>query len=483
MPKKKITRSSKAHKEKIGTKRNNFIDTNMVKDVFGKRVIHQIAKETGFTLRRRKLDAHNFFSLVFGSLNGAVTLSALTENVSTAISRSGISKRFTPASCAFLQAVYSRLFSFVTACARQASLPVRVLEAFHDIKILDSSSWKIPAALKEFFAGYNKAGCKIQFLLSYKTGSAGLQDILPETISDQQYAKGIASRLQKDDLILFDLGYAIPEVFHSIAAREAFFICRFNDAAMNIYLDDDPSSDPVDILVLLSTLHDRKSVYEITCFIGKRNQRTRVRLLVAKAPDEVTNRRRQKLREQSQKKGRTPQKRSLELCAWSFLLTNIPPEKGISFQEMFALYAIRWTIEIFFKQLKSVLNIHKTHVKSNPDRLKAEILARSIAALFIAHCFSLARSDLWRRVKREISFEKTVKYFQRHAAILTDKFLRSIHGARAYLQQMIARIVLSCEKYRQPTRKNSLDKLLEQTLYREFKYVKLNSAKLVGLTA
>ncbi len=155
------------------------------------------------------------------------------------------------------------------------------------------------------------------------------------------------------------------------------------------------------------------------------------------------------------------------------MIINIPVEKGVTFQEIFALYAIRWTIEIFFKQLKSVLNIHKTFVKTNPHRLKAEILARSIVALFITYCFSLARYSLWRRDQREISFDKTVKYFKRHAAILMDRFLRSIHNAVVYLQQMISQIVSSCEKYRQNTRNNSLDKLIEQTLYGKFESINL----------
>ncbi|QTA88891.1 transposase [Desulfonema magnum] len=30
-----------------------------------------------------------------------------------------------------------------------------------------------------------------------------------------------------------------------------------------------------------------------------------------------------------------------------------------------AFYPIRWSVELFFKQFKSVLNIHKTEVKNN----------------------------------------------------------------------------------------------------------------------
>lgn len=322
----------------------------------------------------------------------------------------------------------------------------------------------------------------MQFMLNYKTGTIQHLDLGPETNADQQYSKSIDDQLEKGDLILFDLGFSIPEALSKIDARRAFFICRFNDAAINIYRDNDLSSAKMDILKRLNSLKNPKAVYEIPCFVGNRNQRTKVRILAVRVPQEVANRRRQKLRAQSRKKGWAPKERSLKLCDWTLMVTNIPTEQGVSFQEIFALYAIRWTIEIFFKQLKSVLNIHTTYVKSNPYRLEAEILARSIIALFITYCFSLARSELWRQAKREISFEKTVKCFKRHAAILMDKFLYSIRSAVAYLQLLIVKIILSCEKYRQPSRKNSLDKLIDQTFYGKFIYIRLTRAKLVGFT-
>lgn len=446
--------------------------------MFSKKVINHIAKTTGFVRRQRKLDACNFFSMAFGPLKGdIVSLSALVENLTTPISRAGISKRFNNRSCDFLQGVYSHMFA-VMSKAQQNSLPVDIFKKFSNVQISDSSSWKIPVGLKEYFSGYNQAGCKIQYMLNYKTGTIEHVDIGPETGADQQYSKGLADLLKPNDLILFDLGFAIPEALSKINARGAFFICRFNDATNNLYLDGNLSSVEADVLTWLNPLPNQKAVYEIPCFVGNRKQRTKVRLLAVKVPEEVANRRRQKLCSQSRKKGWVPKERSLKLCDWTLMLTNIPVEKGVTFQEIFALYAIRWTIEIFFKQLKSVLNIHKTYVKSNPHRLKAEILARSIVALFITYCFSLARSDLWRRAKREISFEKTVKFFKRHAAVLMDRFLRSTGSAVVCLQHLIPQMIVSCKKYRQPTRKNSLDKLLEQTLFGEFQHIKLSRVKL-----
>lgn len=411
-----------------------------------------------------------------------MSLNALVENLSTPISRAGINERFNERVGEFLRGVYRHLFAVITA-TRNMSLPVDIFKKFKHIQIIDSSSWKVPVSLKKTFPGANQAGCKIQYMLDYKTGNIQHSNISPENLVDQKYSKTMAELLEPNDLCIFDLGFAIPEAFGKINAKKAFFICRFNDAAVNIYVDDNPLSARIDILKWLSQMTSHQTMYEIPCFVGNENQKTNVRLLAVKVPEEVANRRRQKLRVHAQKKGSIPKERSLQLCNWTLLITNISSEKNITFQEIFALYSIRWTVEIFFKQLKSILQIHKTYVKNNPHRLEAEILARSIVALFIAFCFSVARSYSWRKDNREISFEKTVKYFKRHAAILLNIFLRSLRAAAIYIDQMISKIILFCEKYRQSTRTNSIDKLIDQTIYKNFKHVKFNQSKLVGILA
>lgn len=66
MPRKKITQTVETHKEKVVTKRNNFIDGKIIKTMFNRKVIDHIAKETGFIRRERKLDAYIFFRLSLG---------------------------------------------------------------------------------------------------------------------------------------------------------------------------------------------------------------------------------------------------------------------------------------------------------------------------------------------------------------------------------------------------------------------------------
>ena len=63
MPIKKITQSAKTHNGKIGTKQHNHIDDKIIKAMFNKKIINDIARKTGFVRRQRKLDIFQFFFL------------------------------------------------------------------------------------------------------------------------------------------------------------------------------------------------------------------------------------------------------------------------------------------------------------------------------------------------------------------------------------------------------------------------------------
>ena len=197
----------------------------------------------------------------------------------------------------------------------------------------------------------------------------------------------------------------------------------------------------------------------------------------------MVNQRRRKLRRTGQREGYTPSKRAFALCDWSFFMTNIPIEKNIDIKELLALYPIRWSIELYFRQLKSVLQIHKTEAKSNPHRLRCEILGKAIVALFISYCYSTTRARRWKIFHEEISFEKAVKCFKRHVSTFIDRLQTSISKAADFLQELVVTIYNTCQKYRQQSRQNSLDLLTERTIYINLGHKKINMSKLVGFVA
>ena len=257
MPKEKIAKESRNSKKKVllKNKKNKLQEINInvkkIKELFKKRIINKVAKETGFLKRKRKLHAYDFFlALTFGALKGStLTLSALKENLTENMTRVAINKRFTAESYNFLMKIYSNFFKVLNDDAKK--IDVATINKFSAIKIIDSSSWKIPKAFSTVFKGYNGAGCKIQMMIDYATGLIQLLDITKESFNDQSYSKMMKDQIHKGELLIFDLGYSIPIFLKTIAEQCAFFLSRFNYHAMRLYVKKNGIFYDVDILKVL----------------------------------------------------------------------------------------------------------------------------------------------------------------------------------------------------------------------------------------
>lgn len=412
-------------------------------------------------------------------IDPAVTLSGIAENFKDCIiSRAAINKRFTKEAHKFFLGIYFYFFRILRKNSRIANIDL--LNKFKAIKIIDSSSWEIPKALKEIFPGYNEAGCKIQLLLDYKTGLMRLLDIVKESFNDQNYSKTLKKIIKQDELWIFDLGYSIIEFLEIIIKKTAFFLSRFNYHAHNLYIRKGEEFYKTDILTILRRAKTFKSITEFAEFyVGNKKAKIKVRFIVIRLPEEVANERRRKAKKAARKQ---LSKESLELCNWILLMTNIPQEKAIDVKEIILLYPIRWQIELFFKQLKSVLQIHKSEVKSNVYRLRCEILGKCIVALFMSFCYSVASSITWQALGKEISIGKTARCFKRNIVFLQQLLSCSIGRAVDFIKELIMKIIETCQKNRQKSRKNSLDALIDGAGCENLKYIKVEGRRCIHAT-
>ena len=244
---------------------------------------------------------------------------------------------------------------------------------------------------------------------------------------------------------------------------------------MNLYRKDGDAFVKIDLLAEIVGVVYSQTLLDWSLYVGNKRYKTPVRLLLARAPEEVANQRRAKVKEQARKKGKPPTNLSLALCHWSLWITNIPEDKGLDVPTLLALYPLRWSIELFFKQTKSILKVHKSGVRSNPHRLRCEIIGTCIVALFITFCYAGARSQAWRQLQREVSFEKTVKHFRRNIADLTAiLFGHASQDLSAYIRDQIRNILRLCLKGRQKTRTNSLDALLDPVRFQDHEIIAIS---------
>jgi hypothetical protein len=97
------------------------------------------------------------------------------------------------------------------------------------------------------------------------------------------------------------------------------------------------------------------NVVDIPVEIGARD-RLPGRLVAVRAPQEVVDQRRRRLRKQARATGTTVGKRRLALCAWTIFLTNVPADR-LTVAEILTLARARWQIELLVQNWLFLVNL------------------------------------------------------------------------------------------------------------------------------
>jgi hypothetical protein len=285
-----------------------------------------------------------------------------------------VEQRFTSRLVVFLEALFRRALE----CAVSSSQSVApLLERFTDVLVVDSSTISLPAEMAERFPGCGgsygsgKAALKCQVQWSLKSGS--LDTIAIEAGRDCDYKSSLQqAHLSAGTLRIADLGYFDTKVFERFSQDGVFWLSRlqFNT---NVYSPDG------EVLALLNWLAARKGSVDQPVLLGSK-RKISCRLLAWRVPEEVANRRRQKLIAATKRKsGRVPSATRLAWCDWMILVTNVPTEK-LSPAEAAVLYRARWQIELLFKRWKSSGLVAEL-TGATLERRMAKLWARLLAVL------------------------------------------------------------------------------------------------------
>src|SRR5436305_10471962 len=105
---------------------------------------------------------------------------------------------------------------------------------------------------------------------------------------------------------------------------------------------------------------------------------------MVKVPDDVAKKRKERIRETTQKNGDVPSKEILKLAHWTIVITNIP-RKRASYSEILVLLRLRWQIERLFRLWKEDAKIDEWRSKT-PYRILCEFYA-TMCAMIIQQCF------------------------------------------------------------------------------------------------
>lgn len=400
-----------------------MINSNAIECKFQKREARKV-KNTDFV-----------YGLIKDLVNGGNSLMSLAITIGLMIddtvSKVAVNKKFTEELISLLKTLLSHVITMSLEKSEKIVDP-KLFRKFTRVFACDSTSFPLPEKAKGKYPGGGNqhkkiAMARIQLAYDILRGTPVRYQITPYTENDQSASEKILPFLRKDDLLIWDLGYFSLKVFRSIIGLGAFFISRLK---YNVCIFSAVNGKPID---LVKTLRKGEKL-DIQVKLGKK-EKVPVRLVAIPLSDSVANERRRKVKEKMKKDSRSNySKEHLFLLGWGIYITNVDEETWKE-KDIFAIYSLRWCIEIIFKSWKSGLKF-LTIPDANPIRIEAYLLAKLII-ITIIHAFYYKKISMNSNPNEmPISILKMMSIFRVQFSIL-NLFFGVLEITKADIQKQI----------------------------------------------
>lgn len=420
------------------TKEKNLIEVyhERVKEIFGK-TAKQKAKEIGFEKRERKISASLFLMSLICTVYtyGKITLSNL-GSVARKIdkkcdaSEKAFEKKFSKKALEFLQAMLAMVMKENIA---GASTVIPLISAFAAVYVLDSTTVSLPESLKKQFPGSggdaSASASKVYLLLDWLSGKYEAIKIMAGIKADQDMGKQFTRGKKPNSLWLMDLGFWNLALFSAIKRAKSYFLSRLHGQT-NLYIKD-KKLVKFDLDKFLA-IAPRDRFFEFQVYLGV-EEKLPARLILVPVPKQAADERRRKLKQDYQKKGKTPSQKTLNRLDWNLFVTNVDPST-LPTSTIPIVYKIRWQVELTFKLAKSDAQLDHS-LSTKPNRVLCEFYARLIALVIFNRLLSLLPTNLLHRISYPKSWQKfkleAVSFFQ---FLPFNKFVSFIQDFLSYLQ-------------------------------------------------
>ncbi len=327
---------------------------------------------------------------------------------------------------------------------------IPLLERLTAVVLLDSSTITLPAALALWWPGCSAGTAALKLHVRYDLCRGCLSGLLVREgrLSDRSTTMQTAP-LPAGALRISDLGFFTLGVFAAMTAQGVYWLSRLAPGTA-IYTPDGARWDVLALLAAQGT-----ATVDLTVTLGV-DQRLPGRLLAVRVPEEVVNQRRRRLRADAKRRGKTPSAAQLAWCAWTIVVTSVPPTL-LSLREALVLLRARWQIELLFKLWKSHGHIDESR-SANPWRVLTEVFAK-LLAMVVQHGLLLV--SCWAFPDR--SLLKAAQTIRPHALSIASSlaYPAFLDHILAVVQRCVA---AGCRLNRRKKHPNTYQLLLEPSL-------------------
>lgn len=243
---------------------------------------------------------------------------------------------------------------------------------FTDIRIMDSTEFKVSKRAAATFPGYGGEGREalVQIQFEYQLLGSKVTRLTIGSALDSDSIEGMKTldTIPARTLLLRDLGYSSPKAFKELSHRNLYFISRAK-SQWNFYILQDGKHHLLTTADIINRLNQTSNKYlDLEVFVGEQ-VRTPVRL-IANLLTKAQKKKRLKTKSANRKLGQD----ALESIGLNLFVTNVEHEKCAA-NEIYELYTLRWQVELIFKTWKSMMQLHKIH-DMNSVRLECIILIK-----------------------------------------------------------------------------------------------------------
>lgn len=251
-----------------------------------------------------------------------------------------------------------------------------LFSSFKRVLLQDSTTLSLPSNLVPYYPGSaNKvkqhAVVRLQCLINIKTMHWLQIALNPFTSNDQSASKLSIPLLQKDDLLIRDLGYFSMDAFKQIQHQQAFYISRLR-YGVNFY-------NARGKLVNWKQLCKAKGIIDREIYAGLK-QKLKVRIVMIPLPLSIAAEKIRKAKRDRDKR-LNHSKDYYRWLAYKVFITNIAID-DFSAQQINETYKVRWQIEMVFKAWKSGLHMQEALHEKCTNIYRAETSIYLLLMLF-----------------------------------------------------------------------------------------------------